>query len=487
MNRQHPSDSDHAEPIFSSPYASLCPAFTYDSVAYLYDNGVLLAIFDENDNVVDLFVNGPQGLVAAYNQNDNSKLYYYLNDHLGSPRVIMAGAAGQQPQVVRYYNYGPYGELLESWGTYASELMFTGKELDDESTFDLYCFGSRYYDSRIGMFTSVDKAGQFAGGYVYGGNNPTLGIDPDGNIFGLAFGLAALVWKPALIGAITSTATYTAFNADKEWTWDGLFHSAAFGAATGAIGAVGSAATNGVTGLLGGQAGTSALRGAFGTGVGAAVSNVGMAYARGARDGSLWKYAASGFATGVFGSSGGFGLGRLNKDKWYGIFSRLGYQAGTTYMRSVGDNWAAGMAKPASNVMVGLGPFNFRIGKGEKLLNYRDNQFQIWHDVAGFISSVSPIGGTANGLDWDWRSLSFNWKGGIPYIYQQMTFVDAQGSFSIYDANGSWEVLHEGTHVWQSRAMGDLWYSSYIYNTMTSGYRQNYWEQVAYNDYNMQY
>ncbi len=37
----------------------LCPKFTYDSLVYLYDNGVLLAIFDKDDEVVDMFVNGP--------------------------------------------------------------------------------------------------------------------------------------------------------------------------------------------------------------------------------------------------------------------------------------------------------------------------------------------------------------------------------------------------------------------------------------------
>ncbi|HEX3025136.1 MAG TPA: RHS repeat-associated core domain-containing protein [Chitinophagaceae bacterium] len=44
-------------------------------------------------------------------------------------------------------------------------------------------FGRRYYDPEIGMWTSVDPAGQFHSPYSYAGNgmNPISAKDPDGN------------------------------------------------------------------------------------------------------------------------------------------------------------------------------------------------------------------------------------------------------------------------------------------------------------------
>jgi RHS repeat-associated protein len=93
----------------------------------------------------------------------------------GSSRVMMRGSMPNSTypdQVVEYYNYQPFGQAIESWGSYATPYKFTGKERDQHSTFDYDYFGARYYDPRIGQFSSVDAAGQFASGYVYGGNNP---------------------------------------------------------------------------------------------------------------------------------------------------------------------------------------------------------------------------------------------------------------------------------------------------------------------------
>lgn len=51
------------------------------------------------------------------------------------------------------------------------------------------------------MFTSVDPAGQFVSAYVYGGNNPIMGVDPDGRWFvealGAALSIASLFIDPS--------------------------------------------------------------------------------------------------------------------------------------------------------------------------------------------------------------------------------------------------------------------------------------------------
>ncbi|MEW6413246.1 MAG: HNH/ENDO VII family nuclease [Candidatus Zixiibacteriota bacterium] len=171
----------------SSGGGDTCILYDAYVTRYLYDNGVLVATFDENDNVIDMFVNGPEGMIATYHENDDAQLYYFLTDQIGSPRVIMhSPGGGITPQVAQYNNYHPFGQIHQSWGSFNTPYTFTGKEQDDDGDFKFHYFGARYYDARIGMFSSIDKASQFAGGYLYGGNNPILVIDPDGN-FGIAW------------------------------------------------------------------------------------------------------------------------------------------------------------------------------------------------------------------------------------------------------------------------------------------------------------
>jgi RHS repeat-associated protein len=186
----------------SGPPARQCWYPTSAGTYYLYDGTTLVATFDQNDNVIDMFVNGPSGRIATYHQNDDSKLYYYLNDQVGSTRVVMQGSG--TVQVAEYYNYSPFGEPTESWGNFATPYQFTSKEHDQNGSFDYVYFGARYYDPRVGAFASVDKAGQFASGYVYGANNPIMGADPDGNFFFLA---APFLWS-VVTGALTSSAAY---------------------------------------------------------------------------------------------------------------------------------------------------------------------------------------------------------------------------------------------------------------------------------------
>lgn len=175
----------------TGPGGYSCPKAAYNDTYYLYDGAVLLATFDRYDNVKDLYVNGVEGLVASYENNDNNKLYYYLKDNLGSIRVVLHDRVNNSPIVAQYNSYYPYGEILESWGSVNSNFKYTGKEYDNNSTFNFAYYGSRYYDYKLGRFSSLDEAGEFVNGYSYVGNNPISHIDPDGNsISGLiAFGI----------------------------------------------------------------------------------------------------------------------------------------------------------------------------------------------------------------------------------------------------------------------------------------------------------
>ncbi|MCK5125753.1 MAG: RHS repeat-associated core domain-containing protein [candidate division Zixibacteria bacterium] len=148
---------------------------------YLYDdNNALLAIFDKSDNVEQLYVNNLAGSpVAVYKNNSSNQRYYFLKDHIGNTRAMVNDSG----TVVEYTNYKPFGEILNSWMSYDEPLEFTGKERDKHGVFDFSYFGARYYDSKIGMFSTTDPAADKYPSYslyAYANNNPLSFVDPNG-------------------------------------------------------------------------------------------------------------------------------------------------------------------------------------------------------------------------------------------------------------------------------------------------------------------
>ncbi len=219
------------------------------STYYLYDNGVLLATFDASDNIIETFVNSQEGMVASYKKNDDDKLYYFIRDQIGSPRAILHSTPTgyNKAIVVQTINYHPFGAVSVAIGSYDTPYKFTGKEHDLQGNFEFTYFGSRYYNPETGYFSSIDKAGQFTNGYLYGGNNPTLGRDPDGNLFLLA--------APFLMGMAFSGATYVAIthsdSFDAEFKWNKMFGHMLVGGLAGSFMNFGNAqnwASNTITG-----------------------------------------------------------------------------------------------------------------------------------------------------------------------------------------------------------------------------------------------
>jgi RHS repeat-associated protein len=103
--------------------------------------------------------------------------YYYLNDHLGTPRLIF----DQAGQVVWKARFKPYGEaMVDPASTITNNLRLPGQYFDAET--GLHYNNYRFYDSEIGGFISGDPLG-IAGGlnlYRYAFNNPINRIDPNG-------------------------------------------------------------------------------------------------------------------------------------------------------------------------------------------------------------------------------------------------------------------------------------------------------------------
>ncbi len=73
---------------------------------------------------------------------------------------------------------------MEGVGTQGDwSFLFQGKEWIDFNGTKLYDFGTRLKDPLLGRMWQIDGANQFASGYTSMGNVPTMGIDPDGQLF----------------------------------------------------------------------------------------------------------------------------------------------------------------------------------------------------------------------------------------------------------------------------------------------------------------
>jgi RHS repeat-associated protein len=57
-------------------------------------------------------------------------------------------------KITAKYNYYPFGDNLNSSVSQGSEYKYTGKELDEEGALGLYYYGARYYNAKIGRFTT---------------------------------------------------------------------------------------------------------------------------------------------------------------------------------------------------------------------------------------------------------------------------------------------------------------------------------------------
>ena len=75
-------------------------------------------------------------------------------------------------------DYYPFGAIYQSEGDDDSDYLFTGKELDEGN--ELYYFGARYYDVKVGRFLTQDPVREFHSPYVYCDNSPMKFTDPTG-------------------------------------------------------------------------------------------------------------------------------------------------------------------------------------------------------------------------------------------------------------------------------------------------------------------
>ncbi|OCG58028.1 hypothetical protein A9G41_09035 [Gilliamella sp. Nev5-1] len=125
----------------------------------------------------------PLALVHGNAQQDNIKLYWYQNDHLGTP-IALTGSLGD---TLYECQYNAYGQIINE--TYHQDdidslpnnpLRFQGQYYDEET--GLHYNLNRYYDPFTGRYITQDPLGILGGlnSYQYANNDPIDLIDPLG-------------------------------------------------------------------------------------------------------------------------------------------------------------------------------------------------------------------------------------------------------------------------------------------------------------------
>jgi len=111
---------------------------------------------------------------------------FYHGDHLGS-RSVVTDTDGLE---VDHIDYKPFGEINRHDAVASEEgNHFTDQYRDDET--ELYYYGARYYNPKIGRFITADWVVPGPGNpqalnrYDYVFNNPLNLVDPSGNIPGV--------------------------------------------------------------------------------------------------------------------------------------------------------------------------------------------------------------------------------------------------------------------------------------------------------------
>jgi len=146
----------------------------YQTTIYVYAG--LQVIYEKNltTNQDAVHVYGPSGRIA---KRVNELTNYYHTDHLGSTRLV----TNESGNIVTDATYKPFGE--ETVSGEENSYLYTGKERDSTG---LYYYGARYYDPKIGRFTTKDplqgeiELPQTQNRYAYCLNNPLKYIDPQG-------------------------------------------------------------------------------------------------------------------------------------------------------------------------------------------------------------------------------------------------------------------------------------------------------------------
>jgi RHS repeat-associated protein len=143
-----------------------------------YDlRGHLIAETDQNQQMVAEYVYLGDQLLAMIKPGEN--VYYYHNDHLGTPQVLTDDSQGIAWKAV----YTPFGEAVVSNPSVENPFRFPGQYYDAETGLHYNYF--RYYNPQTGRYMTPDPIGLEGGVnlFAYVRGNPLRWFDRWGLIW----------------------------------------------------------------------------------------------------------------------------------------------------------------------------------------------------------------------------------------------------------------------------------------------------------------
>jgi RHS repeat-associated protein len=145
------------------------------TTVFHYDlQGKLIAETDATGTtLVEYFYLGDQLLAMI---RPTEALYYYHNDHLGTPQIL----TNYSGTVSWKATYTPFGEAVTSVETVENPFRFPGQYYDQET--GIHYNWNRYYDPKTGRYLTPDPIG-LEGGinlFPYVANSPLNAADPSG-------------------------------------------------------------------------------------------------------------------------------------------------------------------------------------------------------------------------------------------------------------------------------------------------------------------
>ena len=183
---------------------------------YIYEGSKLIGKKVLENNVETTLIYNYDHQNKIMGLSIGNKEYFYIKDILEN----ILGIIDQEGNVVVYYRYDAYGNLLKedirinNLASRHNDILYKGYVYDRESY--LYYLKSRYYSPRIGRFISMDEVSYVnpkdingLNLYAYCNNNPIMYYDPSGRF------LIALIVVGAIIGAHIENA-YLIDKAEKK-------------------------------------------------------------------------------------------------------------------------------------------------------------------------------------------------------------------------------------------------------------------------------
>ncbi len=170
------------------------------------------------------------GFIYIYVANETNKDQEVYFDNL----KVTHESSTANFKVSQINDFYPFGMMTaDTWrqpGYVDPGLLYQSSYAHYDSLTGYYDFLSRSYDPALGRFFAMDPAGQFSSPYNGMGNTPHLGVDPNGEVFIAALGLAMLK------GALISTAVNGVMNTINDTPFfDNAGRAMAIGAVSGGM------------------------------------------------------------------------------------------------------------------------------------------------------------------------------------------------------------------------------------------------------------